>query len=391
MKIISSFFYLIKQRFAILIIAFFLAIILFNTTYLGLGTYVPLLVIFLGLLTFSCVEKTKANKKNKYFIWLSIVILFSTFFSGGEQIRDCFKIFITVCFLYYSSSIRVKDSEVRYLSLFICISYLVYAILVTQAIGQDTEYYGRAQIRILNSEVALDPNVVAAVFVLPMIISLYNLLYGKYKLLAGVILGVFAISTIALGSRGATVSFVVSCSLLLLKYFTSRTTKLWIKIFSISAVVLVAFFVFDFISEQDAIFGFDRIFDFTGDDASNGRTGVWIERLNLFTSSPLYGYGMNYDMGTVHRGMACHNTYIQVLHYGGLIGICLFFIPLISLFKRNSISKITKLSLFVSVFMPVFFIDTLQERSIWNFLIFYSLLSMRDNAEKCLIWDLKKQ
>lgn len=389
MKIISSLFYIIKQRFAILIIAFFLAIVLFNTTYLGLGTYVPLLVIILGLLTFSYVEKTKANKKNIYFIWLSIVILCSTLLSGGDQIRDCFKIFITICFLYYSSSIRVNDSEVRYLSLFICISYLVYAILVTQAIGQDTEYYGRAQIRILNSEVALDPNVVAAVFVLPMIISLYNLLYGKYKLLAGIILGVFAISIIALGSRGATVSFVVSCCLLLLKYFTSRTTKLWIKILSISAVVLVAFLVFDFISEQDAIFGFDRIFDFTGDDASNGRTGVWIERLNLFTSSPLYGYGMNYDMGMAHRGMASHNTFIQILHYGGLIGICLFFIPIVSLFKRTSVSKITKLSLFVSVFMPVFFIDTLQERTIWNFLLFYSLLSMRDNAEKCLIWDFK--
>lgn len=389
MKIVSSLFYLIKQRFAILIIAFFLAVVLFNTTYLGLGTYVPLLVISLGLLTFSYAEKTKANKKNIYFIWLSIVILCSTLLSGGDQIRDCFKLFITICFLYYSSSIRVKDSEVRYLSLFICMSYLVYAILVTQAIGQDTEYYGRAQIRILNSEVALDPNVVAAVFVLPMIISLYNLLYGKYKLLAGIILGVFAISIIALGSRGATVSFVVSCCLLLLKYFTSRTTKLWIKILSISAVVLVAFFVFDFISEQDAIFGFDRIFDFTGDDASNGRTGVWIERLNLFTSSPLYGYGMNYDMGMAHRGMACHNTFIQILHYGGLIGICLFFIPIVSLFKRTSVSKITKMSLFVSVFMPVFFIDTLQERTIWNFLIFYSLLSMRDNAEKCLIWDFK--
>lgn len=391
MKIVSSLFYLIKQRFAILIIAFFLAIVLFNTTYLGLGTYVPLLVIFLGLLTFTYVEKTKANKKNIYFIWLSILILFSTVLSGGEQIRDCFKLFITICFLYYSSLIKVKDFEVRYLSLFICISYIVYAILVIQAIGQDTEYYGRAQVRILNSEVALDPNVVAAVFVLPMIISLYNLLYGKYKLLAGVILGGFAIASIALGSRGATVSFVISCSLLLLKYFTSRTTKLWIKIFPILAVVLVAFFVFDYISEQDAIFGFDRIFDFTGDDASNGRTGVWIERLNLFTSSPLYGYGMNYDMGITHRGMACHNTFIQILHYGGIIGICLFLIPVVSLFKRTSVSKITKLSLFISVFMPVFFIDTLQERTIWNFLIFYSLLSMRDNAEECLIWDLKKQ
>lgn len=389
MKIVSSLFFLIKQRFAILIIAFFLAIVLFNTTYLGLGTYVPLLVIFLGLLTFPYVEKTKINKKNIYFIWLSIVILCSTLLSGGDQIRDCFKLFITICFLYYSSSIRVKDFEVRYLSLFICISYFVYAILVIQAIGHDTEYYGRAQIRILNSDVALDSNVVAAVFVLPMIISLYNFLYGKYKLLAGVILVGFAISTIALGSRGATVSFVVSCSLLLLKYFTSKTTKLWIKIFSISAVVLIAFFVFDFISKQDAIFGFDRIFDFTGDDASNGRTGIWIERLNLFICSPLYGYGMNYDMGIAHRGMACHNTFIQILHYGGLIGICLFFIPIVSLFKRTSVSKITKMSLFVSVFMPVFFIDTLQERTIWNFLVFYSLLSMRDNAEKCLIWDFK--
>lgn len=389
MKIVSNLFYLIKQRFAIFVIAIFIAMVLFNTTYLGLGTSLPLIIIFLGLLTFLHVEKTNANKRNICFIWLSIVILCSTLLSGGDHIRDCFKILITICFVYFSTSIRVKDSEVRYLSLFICISYIVYAILVIQAIGQDTEYYGRAQIRILNSEVALDPNVVAAVFVLPMIISLYNLLYGKYKLLAGVILGGFAIATIALGSRGATVSFVVSCSLLLLKYFTSRTTKLWIKIFSILAVVLVAFFVFDFISEQDAIFGFDRIFDFTGDDASNGRTGVWIERLNLFTSSPLYGYGINYDMGITHRGMACHNTFIQILHYGGIIGICLFLIPVVSLFKRTSVSKITKLSLFVSVFMPVFFIDTLQERTIWNFLIYYSLLSMRDNAEKCLIWDLK--
>lgn len=387
MKIVSSLFYLIKQRFAILVIAFFLAIVLFNTTYLGLGTYVPLFVIILGLLTFSNVKKTKANKKNIYFIWLSIVILCSTLLSGGEQIRDCFKLFITICFLYYSSSIRVKDSEVRYLSLFICLSYLVYAILVTQAIGQDTEYYGRAQIRILNSEVALDPNVVAAVFVLPMIISLYNLLYGKYKLLAGVILGVFAISTIALGSRGASVSFVVSCSLLLLKYFSSRTTKIWVKLISILSVILLAYFVFDFISKQDAIFGFDRIFDFTGDDASNGRTDVWIERLYLFVSSPLYGYGMNYDMGVAHRGMACHNTFIQVLHYGGLIGISLFLIPIIALFRRTSVSKITKLSLFISVLMPVFFIDTLQERTIWNFLIFYSLLSMRNNAETCLLWN----
>ena len=149
--------------------------------------------------------------------------------------------------------------------------------------------------------------------------------------------------------------------------------------------------MFDFISEQDAIFGFDRILDFSGDDASNGRTGVWIERLDLFTYSPMWGYGMNYNMGMTHRGMACHNTFIQLVHYGGVIGFCLFLIPIVSLFKRSTVSKITKLSLFISVFMPVCFIDTLQERTIWNFLIFYSILSMREGAERCLLWNFKNE
>lgn len=389
MILLSNLFKLTNQRLAIIIIALFFATVLFNTTYLGLGTYVPLFVILLGLLSFSFMQKTSINHRNIYFVWLSILILFSTIISGGEQIRDCFKLFITICFLYFSTSIKIKDSEVRYLSLLICISYFAYAVLVTQAIGQDTQYYGRAQIRILNSEIPLDPNVVAAVFVLPIIISLYNLLYGKYKLLAGGFLMVFTISVIALGSRGATVSIITSSGLLLLKYITSRTTKVWVKSISIAAIVLVSFIVFDYISKQDAIFGFERILNFSGNDTSNGRTGVWLERLDLFENSPLWGYGMNYDMGFLHRGMACHNTFIQIIHYGGLLGILLFFLPIASLLKRPSVSKITKLSLFISVFMPIFFIDTLQERTVWNFLIFYSLLSMRENAEECLLWNIK--
>lgn len=391
MKIFANLVYLISQRPVVLIIALFLAIVLFNTTYLSLGTNVPIVIIFIGFCFFLRMKSINANKKNICFVWLSVVILLSTLFSGGEQLRDCFKILITVSFLYFSTSIKIKDSEVKYLSFFICASYLIYAILVFNAMGQETEYYGRAQIRILNSEIPLDPNVVAAVFILPMIISLYNLLYGKCKLLAGLFLVIFAISVIALGSRGATISFIVSSVLLLAKYLFSKAAKLWVKCFSIIAFVIIAVFVFDFISEQDAIFGFDRILDFSGDDASNGRTGVWIERLDLFTYSPMWGYGMNYNMGMTHRGMACHNTFIQLVHYGGVIGFCLFLIPIVSLFKRSTVSKITKLSLFISVFMPVCFIDTLQERTIWNFLIFYSILSMREGAERCLLWNFKNE
>lgn len=389
MNIIQNLFYPVNQRLPVLAVAAFIAIVLFNTTYMGLGTNVPLAVIFLGIILFVSNRRSKANKQNICFVWLAIVILCSTILSDGEQFRDCFKVLLTAFFVYFSTSIKINDFEVKYLSFIICVSYFVYAILVILAIGQDTEYYGRAQIRILNSETPLDPNVVAAVFVLPVVISLYNLLYGRYKLFAGSLLMVFAISIIALGSRGATVSCLVSSSLLLCRYFTSRSTKLWIKLFSVVFILFVAFLVYSFISEQGTIFGFDRILDFSGDDASNGRTGIWAERFELFTQSPLWGYGMNYDVGTLHRGMASHNTFIQIMHFGGLIGVLLFFVPIIGLFRRKSISIITKWSLFLSVLMPVFFIDTLQERTIWNFIIYYSLLSVRNDAEYCLLWNFK--
>ena len=47
LSIISDVFYLVKQRFVVLIIALFFAIVLFNTTFLNLGTYLPLVIIFL--------------------------------------------------------------------------------------------------------------------------------------------------------------------------------------------------------------------------------------------------------------------------------------------------------------------------------------------------------
>ena len=89
--------------------------------------------------------------------------------------------------------------------------------------------------------------------------------------------------------------------------------------------------------------------------------------------------------------MASHNTFIQVLHYGGLLGLFLFFIPVVSMYRRTTISKMNKIVLFLSVFMPVFFIDTLQERTLWNFLLFYSLLSSSSNANELLLWNIGKK
>lgn len=320
---------------------------------------------------------------------MSFIFLFSTVLSGGDELTQCLKIFLTALFSVHATRLCVSDKEVRFLSLIICISYAIYAILVVQSMGGETMYYGRAQIRILGSEYPLDPNVVSAVFVFPFIICFYNLLYGKYKIMALLLILLFFVAIVALGSRGGFLALAVSSAFLLGNFVFSKKSSMMMKIMISIVLIVVTVYAINFLSGVEGIFGLTRILDFETDDVSNGRTGVWVERMNLLLYSPLWGYGINYDVGTLHRGMASHNTIIQILHYGGLIGFFLFFIPLYNIFKRKAVSFPIKMALFSSVMLPIFFIDTIQERTLWNFIIFYSFLSTQTSADECLLWNKK--
>ena len=143
----------------------------------------------------------------------------------------------------------------------------------------------------------------------------------------------------------------------------------------------------EFISKQEEISGLTRILDIDNSDISNGRNLIWNVRFELLMNSPIWGYGANYEVGSSLIGVACHNTILQILHYGGIVGLYCFIVPMYRMYKRDSNRPLIKLSLFVSVLLPTFFIDTLQERTLWNFIIYYSLLSSLNNTEEGLIWD----
>lgn len=379
---------LFSQRLVVYVIAMFISLVLFNTTFMSLGTVVPIGVIVLGVIVFAlCPYKTGINSLNFGYTIMGFLILLSTLLSGGNQISQCLKIILTCFFVYMATKISISDKEMKFLSLVIVASYLIYAVLVLHSIGGETEYYGRVQIRILGSDYPLDPNVVSAVFILPFVISIYNLLFGSYKLLAMVFAMIFFIAIVVLGSRGAFLSLSLCSFIMIGEYLFSKQSSLFLKIL-VGLVILVAIsYSIVFLSSLDNIVGLDRILDFESDDVSNGRTDVWLERLKLLESSPIFGYGINYDVGISHRGMACHNTIIQLLHYGGIIGFVLFVIPTYQLYKRRNVPFKLKLVLFISVFCPIFFIDTLQERTLWNFIIFYSFLSVQEDAENCLLWN----
>lgn len=377
-----------KQRVEIYIVAIFLSLVLFNTTYLSLGTYLPISIIAIGIvLCLFSPYKTNINSSNSIYLLLAVIIFISTIISDGNNFRECFKIFITILFVYKSTKLLVDIEEVKFLSFIIVLFYFVYAVLVIQAIGGDTVYYGRAQIKILNSNIPLDPNVISAAFVLPFVISFYNFLYGKFKLMAAVFVAVFLIAILALGSRGASLAVFISLFILLIDYFTINNMSFWYKIFILIGAILIIHYGIMFISGQEGIYGLSRILDFEDDDISNGRTSIWGERLELLMYSPIWGYGANYAVGTDFIGKACHNTILQILHYSGIVGFFCFIIPTYRLYKRENILPLIKLALFLSVLLPIFFIDTLQERTLWNFIIYYSLLTTQDYAEEGILWD----
>lgn len=376
---------LFKQRLVVWMLGVFLSLVLFNTTYMHLGTIVPLTVMVLSLFHIIFHYRIKITGNKCLFLIFITITLVSTFFSGGDDYREIFKILITIIIYMVFSSIRYADREVRFISLLLCLSYLVYAILVITSIGLYSEDYGRVNIRILGGDIPLDPNVTAAVFPLPIIICLYNFLYGKLKILSAFSIVLFLVGILACGSRGSFLG-IIGVGILLIQYLFSRRIGFFSKFVFLTILLYAIYYALFYAISDDTIFGLERILDYGGDDASNGRTTIWMKRISLIMDSPIIGYGANYNIGTIHS--ACHNTFLQVLYYGGLVGFCCFLVPVVKVLYQGRVDKFLRYALIFSVFLPIFFIDTLQERTLWNFLIFFDIMSKHNEGE--IIW-FKKQ
>ena len=360
---------------------------------MSLGTIVPFIVmISIIVISHNTHHYYRVHTKKHYqnFIVYLFIVTIDTVLSGGTDFRTVAKLLLTVLTLVFATRLYYSSKETKFLSQFFCVAYAIYAALVIYSIGMAWRDYGRIQILILNGSEALDPNVISATFILPMVISFYNVLYGKRKLIALFLILLFTIAILACGSRGAFVGFVIASFFLLLQYVKNikQERGLWSYFKNIILLVSIVFIMtkgIDFISQQDGVSGLNRVLDFE-DDSGNGRIPIWTQRLSLVLESPLWGQGINRDLGTYARGAACHNTFLEILYYGGIIGFLLFMKPIYQLWSRKTISKSLKYSLFLAVCIPIFFIDTLQERTLWNFLILFDILTYSDNPEENLIW-----
>ena len=366
---------LLKYNSVVYVLGLFFSLVVFNTTHMQLGTI--LLLFLMGVFVILVIKVKRKLKIRPYkvcFLLIALVLLLSTAFNAGQDYRAIFKVFTLAFFYMVATSIDYSDTEIRFFTRMIVYTYLLYALYLLFG-TEKNEYYSRQTLFIFGSE--LDPNIVAAVFILPIVLLLYNIIYEKkYRVINIGLLFLFILAVIITGSRGGFVGMLASVSVLIFAFLSDKRIKLAYKIAAIVLIIFALFEVYKYLMEAYGDY-LTRSLSFTGDTGGgDGRTAIWAERLFLLTESPLLGCGMIFDNGLWH-GWANHNTYIQVLYSSGLIGLTLFIIPLVIIYKRSN-HKFIMLALFFSVFIPIFFLDTLDNRLLWNALIFFDIISRHD-------------
>jgi O-antigen ligase len=239
-----------------------------------------------------------------------------------------------------------------------------------------------------------DPNNFSAMLVIPTLISFWKILNKQYivilhqnfNFLNYLCLGFNIISMLMLGSRGGLFGLV--CGVIFLVFFnnsfTSNNKASHNKLLALKIIFLVTvflFFILPYIDPQTLQrLSAQRIEQDKGSD----RLLIWDMAFTQFSHTPLFGMGIGSFQGVTKMGV--HNQFIIVLVESGIIGVVLFLIPLIVLFKKTMKNKISLLpAILIGTFIVIFFLDAYNKKFFWNaIMISVIILRMAENSKKLL-------
>ena len=98
--------------------------------------------------------------------------------------------------------------------------------------------------------------------------------------------------------------------------------------------LMLAFILFDTIENN---FIFDIIGRITGRDITfTGRIYIWEEAIEIYKTSPLFGIGYGYTEPIYiwDKYYHCHNLYLTMLIYGGILGFAVFGVLILGVVKK---------------------------------------------------------
>lgn len=223
--------------------------------------------------------------------------------------------------------------------------------------------------------ISLDPNIFVFFITLIFIYTLND--YKKLRNKVG--LSLSSLCIVLSFSRGAIVSIIIA---VIISFMIERNIKKNLKIFFLILISMIfitciaSYFSIDIVSIINSRFESIKI------DGGSGRSVLWKNALTSFANNPIFGIGINsttsYGMEFYGNSHYVHNTILEVLSEGGVIGFALFLLWFSSIFiscwKIYKYNKETKFILvtFIAMLLQMIFLSILYNEAFYFFLVVLS-------------------
>lgn len=151
-------------------------------------------------------------------------------------------------------------------------------------------------------------------------------------------------------SRGAFVAFLLP---FLMAFIFSNLKFYKRAITAVIAILTVSIFIFYVV---DVSLLLERFTDSSNLSSFGNRTNRWEAAFDIFYSSPFFGVGeaayKNITLGVYGFSGSPHNSFLQIMAYGGILGLFLFLIPIlyaarVSIAAYRKTKKISPMVLFL--------------------------------------------
>jgi O-antigen ligase len=336
--------------------------------------------------------KIPTLKKNRplsllifYLIYSFVTLLWSVDPAmGGYYFLAMANMFILIVI---ASSLSWEKGDVSLLLTAFQIAAAVFSILLI-AKGQNYSGVSRATLTINGQEG--DPNNLAAMLVIPILISIWKILNGipisifnkKYNVLNFFIIFIGIWAMLMISSRGGLLALFSGTLFLLL--FNNRyvTNKKKSKKFSVITVLIIIIAIILFIIPYIHPELLNRLtYSKIEHDQGSDRLIIWEMALHYLSIDPNFGIGIGSFQGITHLGV--HNQLLIVLVESGIVGFILFMSFLTILFKKNLKSNTSLLpALLVATIVVIFFLDAYNKKFFWNAILISIIILKMERTEK---------
>lgn len=332
---------------------------IYSTFLYGSTIILTVLVILDNPISLKIKIKRKPNMLATYIVFfiyslLTGLVLTSNLSHFATMIIQYFG-FVVICFdCYYISQ---KDGTLSW----IMPIFVICAIMCSlQVIFRGYSGYRTAGVMVTTMSSSNNPNSLALTMILGIIGCLYD--YDKLSqkfVVNTALIALFSYCIVLSGSRKAFIALALMVVLwVLLFLFSLRENEkvLSLKrvgiIISIFIIVLVAFSLLSSSFSNTALYTKLYASFVSGTAKTDGRLDMYLKAFDLFKESPLFGIGFREFEIQSGYGRYSHSTYAELLSCSGIIGTCIFLIPIVSLLVylvRGGISNKGKIRYYYSI------------------------------------------